>query len=303
MATAPMSRVSRLSPQTGMLLVVLFWAGNFTAAKIAFDDGFAAPAFTAVRFTLAAIILWFIVRWAEGPTRLPKGAFWPLVALGVIGNTIYQICFMEGLERTSATKSSLILAGMPALVTLTAGILGIERVTRAQQVAVLVATVGVVVVVVGRGGTMDGGFSTGEMLLLGAVFTWAVYTLLLRRWTLNMSALNLTAWTMYTGTPGLILVAIPSLRHMDWHSLTTGAWGGLLYSSLLSLVAAYVLWNRGVAMLGAARTVVYNTIVPLLATVIAMVGLHERPGVIHIVGGALILSGVLLTGRAAAPEG
>jgi len=303
MPTALISRPSRLSPQAGMLLVVLFWAGNFTAAKIAFDDGFAAPAFTAVRFTLAAIILWFVVRWAEGPAKLPRGAFWPLVALGVIGNTIYQICFMEGLDRTSATKSSLILAGMPALVTLTAGILGIERVTRAQQVAVLVATVGVVVVVVGRGGTMDSGFGKGEMLLLAAVFTWAVYTLLLRHWTLDMSALNLTAWTLYTGTPGLVLVAIPSLRHMDWHRLSPGAWGGLLYSALLSLVAAYVLWNRGVATLGAARTVVYNTIVPLLATVIAMVGLHERPGVIHIVGGALILSGVLLTGRAAAPEG
>jgi drug/metabolite transporter (DMT)-like permease len=90
---------------------------------------------------------------------------------------------------------------------------------------------------------------------------------------------------------------------MEWHRLSPGAWGGLLYSALLSLVAAYVLWNRGVATLGAARTVVYNTIVPLLATVIAMVGLHERPGAIHIVGGALILSGVLLTGRAAAPEG
>ena len=72
---------------------------------------------------------------------------------------------------------------------------------------------------------------------------------------------------------------------------------------LLSLVAAYVLWNRGVAHLGAARTVVYNTIVPLVATAIAMVGLHERPGAIHIAGGALIVAGVLVTGRSPAPEG
>ncbi|MGH7594591.1 MAG: DMT family transporter [Gemmatimonadales bacterium] len=286
-----------------MWLVVLFWSGNFTAAKIAFDNHFDPPAFTAVRFTLAAIVLWFVVRRVEGPSRLPSGAFWPLVVLGVVGNTIYQICFIEGLARTSATKSSLILAGMPALVTLTAGVLGIERVTRAQQVAVVVATIGVVVVVVGRGGTMDHGFGTGEMLLLGAVFTWAIYTLLLRRWTLNMSSLSITAWTVYTGTPGLVLAGLPSLLHLSWQRLTSAAWGGLLYSSMLSLVAAYVLWNRGVARLGAARTVVYNTIVPLVATGIAMVGLHERPGVIHLVGGALILSGVLLTGRGAAPEG
>lgn len=286
-----------------MLLVVLFWAGNFTAAKISFDDHFSPPAFTAVRFTLASVVLWFVVRWVEKPGPLPRGAFWPLVTLGVLGNTIYQICFMEGLARTSATKSSLILAGMPALVTLAAGVSGIERVTRAQQVAVLVATVGVVVVIAGRGGSMGTGFGAGEMLLLAAVLMWAIYTLLLRHWTLNMSALNLTAWTMYTGTPGLILAGIPSLLHLEWHRVTPAAWGGLLYSSLLSLVAAYVLWNRGVAMLGAARTVVYNTIVPLLATVIAMVGLHERPGLIHVAGGVLIVSGVLLTGRSAAPEG
>jgi drug/metabolite transporter (DMT)-like permease len=294
----------RLSPQAGMLLVVLFWAGNFSAAKIAFNGHLDPAAFTALRFVLATVVLWGIVRWVEGPVPLPPGAFWPLVALGVIGNTIYQICFMEGLDRMSATKSSLILAGMPALVTLTAGVLGIERVTAAQRIAVLVATVGVVVVTLGRGGSIDDGFGTGEMLLLGAVFTWAVYTLLLRRWTLKMSALNLTAWTMYTGTPGLVLIGIPALRHLHWHEVTISAWMGLLYSALLSLVGAYVLWNRGVATLGAARTVVYNTVVPLVATVIAIVALHERPGLIHLVGGVLIIGGVLLTARGeSAPEG
>jgi drug/metabolite transporter (DMT)-like permease len=297
------SRV-RLSPQAGMLLVVLFWAGNFTAAKIAFNDHLDPLAFTALRFVLASVVLWAIVRWAEGPAPLPPDAIWPLVALGVLGNTIYQICFMEGLQRTSAIKSSLILAGMPALVTLAAGLLGIERVTTAQRIAVVVATVGVVVVILGRGGSIDTGFGTGELLLLGAVFIWAVFTLLVRHWTLQMSVLRLTAWTIYTGTPGLVLAGIPSLRHTDWRGVSAGAWAALLYSSLLSLVAAYILWNRGVTRLGAARTVVYNLVVPLVATVIAMIALHERPGLIHIAGGVLIVGGVLLTGRgAAAPEG
>jgi drug/metabolite transporter (DMT)-like permease len=286
-----------------MLLVVLFWAGNFTAAKLAFKGGLDPMPFTAIRFTLASIVLWIIVRSVDGKTSAPPRSLWRLIALGVVGNTIYQLCFMEGLLRTSATKSSLILAGMPVLVTLAAGILGIERVTASQRIAVIVATVGVVIVILGRGGTMHAGFQLGDLLLLGAVCTWAVYTLLLRSWTLPMSSLNLTAWTMYTGTPGLVLAGIPGLLHTDWHRVTFAGWAGLLYSSLLSLVAAYVLWNRGVATLGAARTVVYNTVVPLIATVIAMVGLHERPGVIHVVGGVLILSGVLLTRRGGAPEG
>jgi drug/metabolite transporter (DMT)-like permease len=290
----------RLSPQAGMVLVVVFWAGNFTAAKLAIAE-LDPLAFTAVRFALGAAVLWLVVRIAEGPSPLPRGAFWPLVVLGVVGNTIYQICFIEGLQRTSATKSSLILAGMPALVTLTAWPLGIERVTARQQIAVVVATVGVLIVILGHGGSIPGGVGTGELLLLGAVVTWTIYTLLLRRWTLQMSSLNLTAWTMYTGAPGLMLVGLRASLRTSWTHVSATAWTGLLYSALLSLVAAYILWNHGVARLGAARTVVYNTVVPLVATAIAMVGLHERPGLVHLAGGVLIVAGVAMTSAPGAP--
>ncbi len=285
-----------------MMFVTVVWAGNFTAMKLAFVE-LDPRAFTALRFLLASVVLWYIVRRVEGKERLPPGTFWPLVVLGVLGNTLYQLCFMEGLVRTPAIKSSLILAGMPAVVTLAAWALHIEPVTIRQRVAVLLATVGVCVVILGHGGSIEGGIGTGEVLLLGAVVTWAAYTLLFRRWTLPISPLRLTAWTMYTGTPGLVLVALPALARTDWHRVSYAGWGGMLYAALLSLVTAYVLWNRGLAVLGAARTVVYNTLVPLVATVIAMVGLGERPGVIHIVGGVLIIGGVLLTGREAAPEG
>src|SRR4051812_36349390 len=116
-----MSSVRALTPSSGMLLVVLFWGGNFTACKIAFAE-LDPLAFTALRFVLASVVLWGVVRWSEGPTSLPAGALWRLVALGVIGNTVYQLLFILGLQRTTATKTSLILAGMPALVTFAAGV-------------------------------------------------------------------------------------------------------------------------------------------------------------------------------------
>jgi drug/metabolite transporter (DMT)-like permease len=285
-----------------MLLVVLFWAGNFTVMKIGFTE-LPPLAFNAIRFSLASVVLWAIVRRVEGSHPLPRGTLGPLIWLGLIGNTIYQLCFAEGIAHTSATKSALILAGMPAVVTLAAWAFKIEPVTVRQRWAVLLATVGVLVVVFGRGGSIDGGLTMGDLLLLGAVLTWAVYTLLLRHWQLPMSSLRLTAWITYTGTPGLILVGIPDLRRTDWAAVSFAGWGGVTYAAVLSLVLAYMLWNRGVAKLGASRTVVYNTLVPLLATVIAMVGLGERPGLVHVVGGALIIGGVLLTGMATAPEG
>lgn len=291
-----------LSPAAGMVLVTLFWGGNFTATKLAFTE-IEPLAFTALRFTLATVVIWFIVRRVEGPVPIPRGTIWPLIILGVVGNTLYQIFFVEGLVRTSATKSSLILAAMPVVVTVAASLLGVEKVSRRQGIAILLATIGVVIVVFARGGTLDGGITMGEVLLLGGVVTWAIYTLLLRHWKLPISALRLTAWTLYTGTPGLVIVGIPALLRTDWGKVSVAGWGGTLYAALLSLIAAYILWNRGVAKLGAARTVAYNTIVPLVATVIAVVGLGERPGVAHLIGGVLIVGGVLLTRGEVAAEG
>lgn len=286
---------SRLSPSTGMLLVTLFWGGNFTATKLAFTQ-IEPLAFTAIRFALATVVLWAIVRLVEGPAKpLPPGTFWPLVLLGVLGNTVYQLLFIEGLARTSATKSALILAVMPILVIVTASVLGIEHVTRRQRWAIALATLGVVIVVFARGGSLGGGINLGEILLLGGVVMWAAYTLLLRQFKGGLSSMRLTLWTLYTGTPGLVLAGIPQLLRTDWSRVSVAGWGGILYSALLSLIAAYILWNRGVAILGAARTVAYNTVVPLVATVIAMVGLGERPGMAHVAGGVLIVSGVLLT--------
>lgn len=291
-----------LSPTAGMLLVTLFWGGNFTATKLAFTQ-IEPLAFTALRFLLATAVIWVIVRRVEGPAPLPKGTLRPLIVLGLVGNTLYQLFFVEGLARTSATKSSLILAAMPVVVTVAASLLGVEKVSRRQGIAILLATTGVVVVVGAKGGTLDAGFGAGELLLFGGVITWAIYTLLLRHWKLPISSLRLTAWTLYTGTPGLVLIGLPALRETRWSEMSLAGWGGTLYAALLSLIAAYILWNRGVAKLGASRTVAYNTVVPLVATVIAMVGLGERPGVAHLIGGVLIVGGVLLTRGEVAAEG
>ncbi len=297
-----MSRLS-LSPAAGMLLVTLFWGGNFTATKIAFTE-IPPLAFTALRFVAASLVLWWLVRRLDGPRRpLPPGALGKLVALGVVGNTAYQLCFIEGLARTSATKTAIILAILPVAVTVAAAALKIETVTTRQRFAVVIATLGVAAVLLARGGSIGGPMGIGDVLLFGGVVAWTAYTLMLRHWALPMSTLRITAWTLYTGTPLLVLAGVPQLLATDWGAITLAGWGGTAYAALLSLVAAYILWNRGVARLGASRAAVYNCLVPFVASVIAFFALGERPGPLHVLGGLLIVGGVLLARQAPAPEG
>lgn len=289
------------TPALGLLLVVLIWGGNFTATKLAFAD-ISPLAFTAVRFALGSVLMWLILARKEG-WRLPPRATWvPLIALGVVGNTIYQLCFMTGLYRTTATNSSLILASMPTVVTVAAGMLGFEQITARQKWALAIATLGVLLVVASRGMTLDGDL-TGDLLMLAAVLCWATYTLGLRSLTGRVSTLALTTWTLITGTPGLILAGIPAVRRMNWRAVSATGWGGLAYATLLSLVVAYVLWNRGVRQIGPSRAAIFTTLTPLVATLTAIAILGERPGLLHLAGGALIIAGVLVSRRRAIRPG
>lgn len=272
---------------------MLFWGGNFTATKIAFRE-LDPLAFTAVRFAIGTLIMGALVRWLEGPAPLPRGALWRLLVLGLIGNSVYQLLFIEGLARTTATTAALVLAAMPTVVTFFAGVLGIEQISRRQAAGTVLATLGVVLVVWRRDAPSAGGHG-GEWLTLAAVFAWSAYMLLLRYWALPISSLRLTAWTLYTGTPFLVLIGLPAVVRTDWSAVSVAGWGGLAYSMLLSLVAAYVLWNRGVRVLGASRTAVFTCITPLVAAATAMVALGERPALSHLLGGGLIVGGVLLS--------
>jgi len=287
------------TPALGLLLVVVIWGGNFTATKLAFTD-ISPLAFTAVRFALGSVLMWLVLARKEGWRMPPRSTWLPLVALGVVGNTIYQLCFMTGLYRTTATNSSLILASMPTVVTVAAGMLGFEQITARQKWALVIATLGVLLVVASRGIALDGD-RLGDVLMLAAVVCWAGYTLGLRTLTGRMSTLALTTWTLITGTPGLILAGVPSVRRMDWHAVSAKGWGGLAYATLLSLVVAYLLWNRGVRQIGPSRAAIFTTLTPLVATLTAIAVLGERPGLLHLAGGALIIAGVLVSRRPAAP--
>jgi drug/metabolite transporter (DMT)-like permease len=276
-----------------MLLAVLFWGGNFTASKVAFTQ-ITPLAFTAIRFAIGTLILYGVMRWLEPDGENPPELWGRMIWLGIVGNTIYQLCFVLGLARTTATNTSLLLAAMPTVVTVTAGVIGLETITRRQVAALVLATLGVLIVVGRNGFGHEGGDWIGDLLILTAVACWTIYTIGTRKLGKRLSALRFTTLTMITGTPGLVVIGIPDLLTTEWSTITWPAWAGLGYSLMLSLVASYVLWNRGVQILGASRAALYNCLTPLIAATLATIILHEQLTLIHIVGGGLILGGVLL---------
>jgi len=286
-----------------MLLVCLIWGVNFSVTKLAIGQIPPLP-FTAIRFVLASLLLWMVLRLTEEPAVLPPSEIRRLVVLGVVGNTCYQLLFILGLAHTSATNSSLILSMVPTVVAVFAGLLGLERVTPKMWLGIGLGTLGVALVIAASGMKFSTGTLTGDLLTVAAVLCWAGYTVGLRTLPPGLTPLRVTTVTTIAGMPGLALAGLPGLLVLQWGTVGATAWWALAYATVLSLVVAYLLWNRSVQAVGGTRTAIYMCITPLVAVGAAWVVLGEHARPLQAIGAVLIIAGVLLTrgsGRAESP--
>ncbi len=238
-----------------------------------------------------------LLLWLEGWKPLPRATLLRLAALGIMGNTLYQLCFMLGISHTTAANSGMLGAVSPVLVTVLAGVLGLDRITRPIVLALALAVLGMLMVVSSRGPNMSAETRLGDLLIIGGNFCWAIYTVGLRSLSSELSPLRITAMTMLTGAPGVVLTGLPAVVRLEPSSVGPGAWAGLIYSALIPLVLSYFIWNRSVRQVGSSRTALYNTGIPVVAALTAWAVRGERPTPVQAVGAMLILAGVLISRR------
>lgn len=277
-----------------LLTMALIWGVNYSVAKYA--TGQLAPlAFNGVRVAVAAAALLVI---AAGVTRVP----WPsrrdtlkLLGLGVLGNCVYQVFFIEGVARTGAGTAALILAATPAIIALMSRLGGVERVSRRTVVGIALSIVGVALVMVGPGRGLAQASLVGNLLMFAGCVSWAAFTVLLTPYTDRVSGLQLSAITMAGGAVPLLAVAAPSLAATEWTTVSAGAWAAVVYGSLAALVIAYVIWYRGVRVIGPTRTAMFGNLQPFIALAAAWLAFGDVPSALQLAGAAGITGGILLT--------
>jgi drug/metabolite transporter (DMT)-like permease len=198
--------------------------------------------------------------------------------------------------------------------------LGIERITRRGAMGVACSILGVALVMLGRRSAGPG--AAGDAALLGSLLVfaasacWAVYTVLLQPYARRVNGLQLTALTLAGGCLPLLAVAARDLAATHWPAspLTaaqlagaergavagalaffTNPWGAVLYGGLLAIVVAYVLFYRGMRILGPTRTAMYVNLQPAVALFVAWLTLGEVPSRPQALGALAILTGIVLT--------
>ncbi len=273
--------------------MALIWGVNFVVVK--FATSIVPPyAFNAVRVSLAAAALMIIAVMGRSP--------WPnrrqtlaLLGLGVLGNGIYQMFFVQGIAHTRAGDAALLIAATPAFIALIGRIRGVERIGRKSWIGILLSVLGIGLI---SGAAAISGFHgsvLGDALILGASLSWAFYTVLLKPYTHAVDGLKLAALTMAGGAVLLILFAWRAVLATPWSSAPPAAWGALAYSGIGALVIAYFFWYRGVRLIGPTRTAMYSNLQPVIAVFVAWIVLGELPTLWQGVGAASIMSGLFLT--------
>lgn len=279
-----------------LVLVAVIWGVNWSVVK--YGTVVLAPlAYNGVRVALATVALVTIAAVAGGPRRPSRADAWRLLALGVLGNGIYQVLFVEGLSRTRAGNASLVMAAAPALVAIVGRLAGVEMLGRRALAGIAVSLAGMGMVIVGSGTAAEVGASTlvGDLLILTCALVWAVYAVWLKPVTHRVGALYVTAYTLVGGAVPLLLVAAPDMAATDWSAVSLRAWAAVAYSGLGALTLAYLLYYRGLRVLGPTRTAMYGNLQPIVAVLVAWLVLGEVPTAWQGVGAAGVIGGLLLT--------
>jgi len=290
-----------------MYLLILIWGVNFTVIKSALND-FPPFVFTAVRYGGAAVLLVLALRLLEPRGSAASSAVLrrdlpTLVGLGLLGHTGYQLFFIAGLAHTTAGNAALILSMAPIFVGVLSVALGLERPTPRMWLGLALAFVGLLALIAGRGGLALGlATLTGDLLVLISTACWAAYTVFSRPMLERVSPLWLTTVTLLLGLPPLLVAGIPALAHMPWASVRAASWGAIAFSSIFAVALSYVIWSRSVSVVGGVRTAALGNLIPVVALVTARVVLGEPLGLLQIIGGAVVLTGVWLSSPLAARE-
>jgi drug/metabolite transporter (DMT)-like permease len=276
-----------------LVLMTLIWGVNYIVIKAALEV-FSPLSFNAVRFLLAAVSIGAFA-WAAGARRPPARQLLRLCLLGVLGNTLYQLCYIEGMARTRAGNAALIMAAVPVLTAVSSHLLGHEHLRSRDILGLALSTTGIAVLVVGSGVVVGlGGPLAGDLLMLLAVIFWTAYTILAKPLVDTLGPTVTTAWTMGLGAIPLLAICAPAALAQRWSAVTPAAWLGAVFSSLGALVVAYLIWYRGVERLGATRTAFYSNFSPVVTLLAAWPLLGELPTVWQILGAAGIFGSLAL---------
>ena len=283
-----------------LVLATLFWSGNFIVGK--FATLFQIPPLTLNVFRWISV--WLILipfTYKEIYNNLPviKKNWLVISFMGVITISTFNSVVYLALNYTQVINAVLVLAAIPAATILFSSLMQIEKTNIFQIFGLFLSIIGI-------GSIISNGdlqkiillsFNKGDLWMLICVFTWALYSSLLKKYKFKFSQFSLIQLMVSVG----VLFLIPQFFYERSIGLEINFNKAffliLFYVVVFPAIAAYYCWQKGIEIIGPNKASMFIQLMPLFSAVMAIILFNEKFQLYHFVGAIFIVSGIYLSNK------
>lgn len=271
------------------------WGGLYVVSKVVLE---VIPPFTLVtmRLLLGAFTL-LIVLFIRGYQGISLRQTLRVLGVGLVGYGISVGLQFLGTKLSTASNGSLVTSATPAFVLVFARILLGEKITMRRLLALLLATLGVIAVIDPRSAQLNPDLFMGNLILIGAALTWALYSVLVRKVTQETDVLLFTMLAFLGGLPVTVPVGAWEMSTIGLGEITPAVMGGVLFIGIISTALAMFLWNSAFAFVNASLASLTFFAQPVVGTLLGAYFLGEKITPLFILGGLLIAIGIVISSR------
>ncbi|MBD1139571.1 DMT family transporter [Pelagibacterales bacterium SAG-MED46] len=283
-----------------LLLTVTFWAGNFIVGKLA--SFYEIPPFSLNFYR------WFFAWLILAPFTIPEilkkkeyiiKNYKLFIILGVTSITIFNSIVYYSLNFTQVISGVLMISTIPVMIMFFSSILKIEKTNLFQIIGVILSFIGVITILTKANfeilKNLD--FNKGDITMVLAMFSWALYSTLLKKQKYELSQLSLLQTIMSFGL--IFLIPVYFIEYKIGFRINLDAPFILIlsYVVLFPGLASFILWIKGISLIGANRSGVFLHLMPILSAIMAMIFFSEKFMFYHMLGACFIITGILLSNK------
>jgi len=283
-----------------LVLATLFWSGNFIVGKAA--SLFEIPPFTLnfYRWTFAWLILApFTLKEILQKKNYILGNIKLILILGITSITVFNSIVYYSLNFTQVISGVLMISTIPVMIIFFCWILKIEKTNFYQILGVIFSLLGVVVIVTKAdlGKLFSLNFNKGDLWMVVAMFSWAMYSALLKKKKFDLTHISflqtiITAGLILLLPAYLIEMALGYKLNVNLPFVLT-----LSYVVLFPGLASFFFWIKGISIIGSNRSGIFLHLMPIFSTVMAVLIFNEKFMDFHLIGATLIIAGIVLSSK------
>lgn len=279
-------------------LMTTMWSLNYIVVKYALREF--PPLFaTAIRMTLAGFIMLGVYAWHSSKGKIPawtRRDIWLLGFLGILGVGLNQFFFVLGISMTTVSHAAIVIGLTPVTVLLLAAAMGVEKLNWVRLLGMFIALAGVGLLQSASNGTHESN-RWGDLFIYLASFTFALYTVRGKQETTRLGGVVVNTFAYAGSAIAMLPITLGYSANFSFQRVTWMGWTSLLYMAIFPSVVCYSIYYYALTHAPASRISAFSYLQPLLAMLMAIVLLGERPTPAFVTGGALVLVGVFLAER------